>query len=160
MGEIMGSGLLGSLLGGVFRLAPEMLKFFDRKNERQHELKMFEMQTDLEKVKGDYKLEEKYVDFSVTQMQAVQAAFKEQQETAKNSYPWVSAASALVRPIITYVLFGLYIAVKMTFIIYGLSSGNSWAAVLAANWTTDDFAMLNAILMFWFVGRSIERYKK
>ena len=32
--------LLGGLLGGAFRLAPEVLKWLDRKGERSHELAM------------------------------------------------------------------------------------------------------------------------
>ena len=32
--------LLGGLLGGAFRLAPEILKWLDRKGERGHELAM------------------------------------------------------------------------------------------------------------------------
>ena len=32
MFELLGGGVIGSLLGGVFRLAPEVLKFFDKKN--------------------------------------------------------------------------------------------------------------------------------
>jgi hypothetical protein len=32
--------LLGGLLGGAFRLAPELLKWLDRKGERGHELAM------------------------------------------------------------------------------------------------------------------------
>ena len=39
MFEFIGSGILGSLFGGIFRLAPEILKFFDKKNERDHELR-------------------------------------------------------------------------------------------------------------------------
>ena len=32
--------LLGGLLGGAFRLAPEILKWIDRNGERSHELSM------------------------------------------------------------------------------------------------------------------------
>ena len=32
--------LLGGVFGGLLRLAPEALKFFDQKNERKHELAM------------------------------------------------------------------------------------------------------------------------
>ena len=32
--------LLGGLLGGAFRLAPEILKWMDRNGERSHELAM------------------------------------------------------------------------------------------------------------------------
>jgi len=41
MFDLLSGGLLGSIFGGLFRLAPEVLKFLDKKNERQHELNMF-----------------------------------------------------------------------------------------------------------------------
>jgi hypothetical protein len=50
--DILGGGLLGSIFGGLFRLATEVLKFMDRKNERLHELKMFEQQCQLESMRG------------------------------------------------------------------------------------------------------------
>jgi len=158
--DILSGGLFGSIFGGLFRLAPEVLKFFDKKNERAHELSMFTLQTDLEKMRGQFKMEEKYVDHGVAQLDAIQEAFKEQSKTASSSYKWVSAASALVRPGVTYILFGLYVATKVTAIVYALSQGAHWKDVLPAHWDQDDFGMLNMILTFWFVGRSIERYQK
>ena len=152
--------LLGSLFGGLFRLAPEFLKWLDRKNEREHELNMFRLQTDLEKQRGTFTLEEKYVDYSTAAIEAIQEAFREQSATASASYKWVAAASALVRPGITYVLFGLYVAVKVTAILYSMQSGASWLEVTKTHWTTEDFALLNLVITFWFVGRSIEKYQK
>ena len=52
MFELLGGGVIGSVLGGVFRLAPEVLKFFDKKNERLHELSMFSRQCELEQLRG------------------------------------------------------------------------------------------------------------
>lgn len=158
--DILSGGLFGSIFGGLFRLAPEVLKFFDKKNERAHELSMFTLQTDLEKMRGQFKMEEKYVDHGVAQLDAIQEAFKEQSKTASSSYKWVAAASALVRPGVTYILFGLYVATKITAIVYALSQGAHWKDVLPAHWDADDFGMLNMILTFWFVSRSIERYQK
>ena len=158
--DILSGGLFGSIFGGLFRLAPEVLKFFDKKNERAHELSMFTLQTDLEKMRGQFKMEEKYVDHGVAQLDAIQEAFKEQGKTAAASYKWVAAASALVRPGVTYILFGLYVATKVTAIVYALSAGAHWKDVLPAHWNQNDFGMLNMILTFWFVGRSIEKYQK
>lgn len=45
--DILSGGLLGSIFGGIFRMAPEVLKFFDKKNERMHELNMFARQCEL-----------------------------------------------------------------------------------------------------------------
>ena len=36
--EFLDSGIFGGMLGGVFRLVPEVFKYFDKKNERAHEL--------------------------------------------------------------------------------------------------------------------------
>lgn len=160
MFEFAASGILGSIFGGLFRLAPEVLKFFDRANDRKHELAMFEIQTDLEKVRGEYRLEERYASHSIHQLDAIQAAFKEQASTAASSYPWVAALSALVRPVVTYILFGLYIGVKAGLIVYGAQQGAVWHELLQQNWTVEDFAMLNMILTFWFVGRSIEKRER
>lgn len=160
MFEFLGSGVIGSLFGGLFRLAPEVLKFFDKQNDRKHELAMMDKQLDYEKLKGEFKVEEKYVDFSVHQLDAMQEAFKEQAATATSSYKWVSALSALVRPMVTYVLFGLYVCFKITMMYYAVQTGIPWNAVMQQAWNQDDFAMLNAILMFWFVGRTLQQYRK
>ena len=152
--------LLGSLFGGMFRLAPEVLKWMDRKNERQHELNMFQLQTDLEKVKGSFAVEQKYVEHSTATLDAIEAAFKEQAASAANSYKWVSAVSALVRPGVTYALFGLYVLVKLAAMTYAINTGQPWREVLMIHWSADDFAMLNMILTFWFVGRAIEKYER
>jgi hypothetical protein len=160
MFDLLSGGLLGSIFGGLFRLAPEVLKFFDKANERKHELAMFSLQTDLEKMRGEFKMEAKYVDNSVAQLDAIQEAFKEQSATAQASYKWVAALSALVRPSITYVLFGLYVAVKITAISYALSQGAHWKDVLPANWNVDDMAMLNGIITFWFLNRTIQHYER
>ena len=42
--------LLGGLLGGTFRLAPEILKWIDRKGERGHELAMQDKALEFESV--------------------------------------------------------------------------------------------------------------
>ena len=157
MFEMLGGGLLGSIFGGLFRLAPEVLKWLDRKDERSHELKMFSLQTDLEKMRGEYRMEEKYIDFSKANVDAIGQAFKQQAEADKKAYKWVASISALVRPGITWLLFGLYTAVKIVTIMYAVNSGLPAIQVMQEIWTTDDFSMLMMILTFWFLGRSIEK---
>lgn len=157
--EFIGSGVIGSLFGGLFRLAPEVLKFFDKQNDRKHELAMMDKQLDYEKLKGEFKVEEKYVDFSVHQLDAMQEAFKEQAATATSSYKWVSALSALVRPVVTYVLFGLYVCFKITMMYYAVQTGIPWGETMSQVWNLEDFAMLNMVLSMWFVGRTIEKYR-
>lgn len=160
MFEVLGGGLLGSIFGGLFRLAPEVLKWLDKKNERAHELSMFTLQTDLEKLRGQFKMEEKYVDYSVQQLDTIKEAFKEQATTAKEAGWFVAAVSALVRPGITWALFFMYATVKAAALVMAFQTGGHWTEVVTKVWDADDFAMLNMCLTFWFVGRSIEKYQK
>ena len=159
MFEIL-AGLLGGVFGGIFRLAPEVLKFMDKKDERKHELSMFTLQTDLEKVKGQFRMEEKYVDYSTEQLKTLQEAFKEQATTAKEAGWFVSAVSALVRPGLTWAIFGIYAAVKVASLSLAIGTGAAWQDVVIKAWGPEDFAMLNMVISFWFVGRSIEKYQK
>ena len=39
--------IFGGILGGVARLAPEVLNFFDKKNERKHEIALGQQQFEL-----------------------------------------------------------------------------------------------------------------
>ena len=157
MFEMLGGGLLGSIFGSLFRLAPEVLKWLDRKDERSHELKMFSLQTDLEKMRGEYRMEERYVDHSIHQIDAIGEAFKQQAEADSKAYKWVASISALVRPGITWLMFGLYTAVKIITVSYAVNSGIPASQLIDEIWTADDFSMLMMILSFFFVGRSIEK---
>ena len=160
MFELLSGGLLGSIFGGLFRLAPEVLKFLDKKNERQHELSMFQLQTDLEKLRGEFRVEEKYVDYSIQQTEAIKAAFQEQAETAKAAGWFVAAISALVRPGITWALFFMYATVKAAALVMAFQNGAVWTEVVTKVWDADDFGLFTMCISFWFVGRSIEKYQK
>jgi hypothetical protein len=157
---ILDGGLLGSLIGGVFRLAPEVLKFLDKKNERLHELNMFRLQTDLEKLRGEFKVEEKYVDYSIQQLDSIKEAFKEQSETSQAAGPFVAAISALVRPGITWALFGMYASVKAAALVIAFQTGANWTEVVTKVWDEDDFGLFTMVVSFWFVGRAIEKYQR
>ena len=160
MFDLLSGGLLGSIFGGLFRLAPEILKFLDKANERKHELNMFQLQTDLEKMRGEFRVEEKYVDYSIQQTEAIKAAFQEQAETAKAAGWFVAAISALVRPGITWCLFFMYATVKAAALVLAFQTGANWTEVVTQVWDEDDFGVFTMCLTFWFVSRSIEKYQK
>jgi len=159
MFDLLSGGLLGSIFGGLFRLAPEVLKLRDKKNERAHELAMFQLQTDLEKMRGTFKMEEKYVDYSVQQLDTIKSAFEEQSQTAQAAGWFVAAISALVRPGITWALFFMYATVKAATLVMAFQSNAVWHEVILKVWDQDDFALFMMCISFWFVGRSIEKYK-
>ena len=151
--------LLGGVFGGLFRLAPEVIKWFDAKNERAHKLAMLQAEMEFAKVKGEIQMRQTEATMSVAELQAMQEAFKEQSTTASNSYRWVSALSALVRPIVTYWFVIGYAAVKIAAYSIAVQQGGEWRTVLIEMWNKEDMALLNLLLTFWFVGRVFERTK-
>jgi hypothetical protein len=53
----------------------------------------------------------------------------------------------------------MYAAVKTSSLVLAFQTGAPWAEVLVKTWDEDDFGLFTMVLTFWFVGRSIEKYK-
>jgi len=149
--------LLGGVFGGLLRLAPEVFKIFDKKNERAHELRMLEAEMEFAKVRGEIAMRQADVQLQTAELDAMTQAFKEQSDTAKNAGWFVSAISALVRPTVTYLFLALYAAVKVAAYLIAIEQGGNWKDVLTSMWGSDDLAVFNMIISFWFVGRVYER---
>lgn len=156
----MFESLIGGLFGGVLRLAPEVFKLFDKKNERAHELRMVQAEMEFAKIRGEIAMRQTEAQMTMAEMDAMAQAFKEQSETAKNAGWFVSAISALVRPMVTYAFLGLYAAVKIAAFLIAIEQQGNWKEVLVTMWGADDLAVFNMIISFWFVGRVYERSSK
>jgi len=161
MFDILSGGILGSIFGGVFRLAPEVLKFFDKKNEREHELSMFSRQCELETLRGQQKLaeigaqREAAVDVGV--MDAFNAAINQQAEMVKVAGGWTASLSASVRPVMTYYLLVLYGTAKTAAMVLAYYHGQSLTEVLAKSWGSDDMALLTGVINYWMIDRSLAK---
>lgn len=149
--------LFGGIFGGLLRLAPELFKLFDRRDERKHELDLLNAEMEFAKVRGEIAMRQVDAALQVAELDAIGEAFKEQASTAKASYRWVSAVSALVRPTITYAFVGCYFLVKLAAYLIALEQGGNWREVLMTLWSADDMTILFMIISFWFVGRVFER---
>ena len=149
--------LLSSFLGGALRIAPEILKHFDRKNERAHELAMLDGEKEFAKLQGEIHLRQAETALTGKEIDAMSVALREQGETARAAGRFVAALSALVRPVITYWFVALYSAVKIATIMQAYSANADWQEVLISTWSAEDMSMLWMLLTFWFVGRVWER---
>jgi hypothetical protein len=151
--------LLGSLLGGVFRIVPEVMKLWDAKNEREHELAMLGKEMEFAQIKGEISMREQETVLMGKELDAMSVALREQGETARASGQFIAAISAAVRPLITYWFVTLYSIVKLASILMAIDAGAEWKEVLVSSWNQDDMAMLMMVLTFWFVGRVWDRTK-
>jgi len=161
MFEILGGGVLGSLLGGLFRLAPEVLKWLDKKNERAHELAMFDRQCDLEKERGAQKLAEigaqrdMAIDSGV--MDAFSAAINQQTEMAKAAGGWAASLSASVRPVVTYWILALWSFIHVWLAWNAWLRGMPPEVVFKLMMTADFSALVSGTLNYWFLDRTLAK---
>lgn len=159
--EIFSGGLLGGIFGGIFRLAPEVLKFFDKKNERQHELAMFDKQCDLEKVRGQQKLAEigaqRDAAIDVGVMDAFNAAINQQAEMVKAAGGWAAALSASVRPVVTYWVLFIWSFIHVWFAWNAWLRGMPPADVFRLLMSPDFAALLSGTINYWFLDRTLKQ---
>lgn len=152
--------LLGGLLGGVFRIIPEGIKFFDAKNDRKHELEMTRAQIEHTKAAGQTKIEEVRQlgqnEYDVSAIKALAEISKAQH--TDTGVPWVNAVSALVRPVITlqWVIL-LYPAAIIASFILAVTSGVPVLIAIGQTFGTEEKAICAGIINFWFLNRVFEK---
>jgi hypothetical protein len=73
---------------------------------------------------------------------------------------FINALRGSVRPVITYVFFGLFIAVKVTALISLMEEGNDLAGSINLIWDDATSGLFAAIISFWFGGRAVSKYMK
>ena len=152
--------LVGTLFGGLFRMAPEILKWVDRKDERKHELAMFDKQLQADTLKGDQAVALTNAQAAATIGAAeVQAIIEATQAQAKQTgIKWVDGLNSLMRPIITFwwvvVLYTVALVAQFLFLI---DSGTDVTQAVLALWGVEEKALVASIVSFWFVDRSLRK---
>ena len=153
--------LLGGLLGGAFRLAPEILKWLDRNGERSHELSMQDKALEFEKLRGAQRMGEIGASadaaWNTGAIEALRDAVRGQGETT--GVAWADALSSSVRPVITYWFMALYCAAKTAAFVAAVTAGAGWGAAILHAWTEADQALWAGVLNFWFLGRVFDRVR-
>ena len=159
--DILSGGILGSVFGGLFRMAPEVLKFFDKKNERQHELNMFARQCELETLRGQQKLAEigaqREAAMDVGVMDAFNNAITQQAEMVKAAGGWVASLSASVRPVVTYWVLFVWSFIHVWFAWNAWLMGAPAAEVFKTKMTPDFSALLSGTINYWFLDRTLKQ---
>jgi hypothetical protein len=153
--------LLGGLLGGAFRLAPEVLKWFDRQGERGHELAMQDKALEFEKLRGAQRMSEIGASADAAWNAGAIDAFKEAiaAQGRPTGVKWADALSSSVRPVVTYLLVLMYAGVKLSTFVGSAQAGAGFGAALLASWTEADQALLAGILNYWFLSRTLEKIR-
>ncbi len=157
------SGLFGGLLGGLFRLAPEVLKFFNGKSERVHELEMQRIQIERDKALHEQGLQKLQVESQIVLdkggLDALLGAV--QAQATPTGIKWVDALSSSFRPVASYWYLALYSGIKTVTLAVGIivawDNMGAVVATLQDAWTPNDAALFAGIMNFWFLDRVIRK---
>jgi len=159
--DIFSGGILGSIFGGLFRMAPEVLKFFDKANERKHELLMFTRQCELETLRGQQKLAEigaqREAAIDVGVMDAFQSAIEQQATMVKAAGGWAASLSASVRPVVTYWVLFVWSFIHVWFAWNAWITGAPPVEVFKIMMSPDFSALLAGTINFWFLDRTLAK---
>jgi len=139
--------LLGSLLGFGTSFLPEVLNYFKTNQEHKHNMEMMTRRSELQLEVMDKQAE----------IKETEGLYKHDSMDAGG---FINALRGSVRPIITYVFFGLFVAIKVTALIALMNSGNDLGRSLSLIWDENTSGLFAAIMSFWFGGRSISKYMK
>lgn len=155
--------LLGTLLGGLFRLMPEVLKLWNKSSEQAHELAMFDKQLEADKLKSEAGLllaqAEADHAFGLAEMQGLASAIAQQGQLT--GVKWVDAINSLMRPLITFwwviVLYSVSLFAQFSLLV---GQGVSNAQATLSVWGPDEKAIAASIISFWFCDRALRKSGK
>lgn len=156
--------IIGGVVGTAARSIPAILEHLDKKNERKHEVAMFGHQLEADKLRGQQQFEQTKLEgsqaFAIADIQGLAESLKGQAEMAVAAGGRAAAWSAMVRPIVTFQLMGLYLIAKLAgFVMACLSTTSVMqvVALLPTIYTANDDALLAGILAYWFMDRTIQK---
>lgn len=154
--------ILSTVVGGAFRLAPEVLKWLDRKDERKHEILLLDKQNESERMKAEYaqKLAETQAEERVTvaDIQALVEATKAQGQ--QTGVKLIDGFNAMIRPLLAFQwLILLWPAVLVATFTLSVVDGVPALQALSV-FGADEKSLAMSIASFWLVDRALRKMSK
>ena len=153
--------ILSFIFGGLFRLAPELLKWMDKKDERKHELDMINANMKADQLRAEQILKQIDAEADVilgkAEMDAIIAATKAQGQ--KSGVKWIDGFNSLLRPLIAFwwviVLYSGALVVQFYALVWKFHESVPDAVMAVFGDMEKQIAL--SIIGFVFVDRSIRK---
>jgi hypothetical protein len=148
------STLVSFLAGGL----PKILDFFQDRADKKQEVELVRMQTERELALAERgfiaqaRVEEIRTDQIAmqTQVQEREAMYAHDIAIGQGASQWVVNLRASVRPVITYGMFFMLVAVNVFGAAYAWHMGVPFEQALEILWDEDSAIVFSSIIAFWF----------
>lgn len=147
--------ILGSLVGFAGSAVPAVLDHFQSKQKAKNELEILKVQGELAKQGVEMNL----MEFRERAADDEHRRLIEHDISMQNDTGIMGALRKSVRPVITYMFFGLFAAVKISTLMMALES-NDFNTAITMVWDEETQAIFAAIISFWFGSRALSKGKK
>ena len=159
--------LLGSLLGFGTSIIPQILGFFRKSKDQEHELKLMDKRMEMATKQSELKVDEWNVRADIEEIKQL---YKHDRAIhTDNSF--INALRASIRPVITYFFFFLFLFIKGFGFYAALNTGietMAWDNITYVDiyvaldkiWDNNTQAIFSAVIGFWFGSRAIDKAKK
>jgi len=138
--------LFASIVGFISSIMPDILRSFQDRRDKQHQLNIIEQQIHAYD-KGVT------TDFEAYKIKSDNEEAKNLYSTYKSGVRWVDTINASVRPVLAYAFFSLYAYIKFRqFKLLRYSEDIS--VYIEQLWTVDDQAIFAGIISFYFGQRA------
>jgi len=134
--------ILGSLIGFLSSALPAAADFFKRKQDMEHELRLFEMQIKMSEIQHQNNMEEAAIEADTSQ-------YRELYKTYNVGITWIDGFNALIRPVLAISFFALYVFVKYLMVNAGYPI-----------WDEEDAAIFASVIAFYFGNRTFDKIRK
>lgn len=145
--------LFASIAGFITSIIPEILKFFRDRQDKSHELKIFEKQIKFSKISPNSKSpEEIYISSNIAERAALYSTYTTGIST-------IDSLNGSVRPVLAYSFFAIYVSIK--FIQYiEISKLHDVVEYIEILWSLEDQAIFASIISFYFGQRTFSKLTK
>lgn len=149
--ETSATTLVGVIVGGFFRIAPELLKVLTQYIDNKHELAMLDKSNQIKNQTIEDKIQ---ISNAPIQQPVIDLGFVDKlitAQTIKSGFKWVDMFTASIRPQVTFILLWTYVFIKCYFMYQHPDFK------ITDVWSTEDMGLLGGILGFWFLGRVLDK---
>lgn len=144
--------LLSPILGIIGSLLPRLVTLFERKQELSHEIELTKIRIEAAAKDAENQLVIKGIEADIADAKSVRSY-----DSNIDGGKFFNSLRASVRPVITYVFFFLFVAVKIAAAYTMLQNGDSVPEMLSSVWDSETMALFATIIAFWFGSRVLEK---